>query len=492
MSVRSVALATLAAVAFAVGLRPGPFGLLTVLASALLAAALAAARTRRAATFATFLAALGPGTVAAIPLAPLAPLAVLPVAATYAATFALAGAATGPAHPGAGLSPGRTGRFLATWAALEGLLALEVGAWVGRPGLSLPYLTLGAGLADTPWRAVGALAGPRGTTVAVLGGGFALAHLAQAVRARRPRTIGTAALPLAALAATPLLAAAVPADAHPSDPPPADAAHLAVRLVQHAPREAELAAARFDASIAQGHAAALRRATLAPEADGSAPTDRLVVWPEGILPRPLADLGSPPAHLPSGVDVVFGAGRRVEGGVANAALAWRDGRLTVLADKRRTVPFGEPDLVRGEPRPPTRLHGADVAVLSCWEVAFPEAAREAARAGADALIVLANDAYAAGGPVTALHMRQARLRAAEVGLPVVFVQATGPSGAFDAAGDGLVRLPAGVPAWRDAQVPIGGRATPFRATGDAPWTASLAVLAGGLLARGRPGKGGEA
>ncbi|MDR9391293.1 MAG: nitrilase-related carbon-nitrogen hydrolase [Trueperaceae bacterium] len=478
--------AVLAAILFAAALRPGPFGLATIPAAALLAQALAAAPTRRPAAFATFLAALGPGTVAALPLAPVAPTAALPVAVAYAATFALAGAAAGPARPGAPLGPARAGRFLATWLALEGLASLEVGTLMGHPGASLPYLTLGAGVADTPWRGVGALGGPRATTLVVLGGGVGLTALARAARARRPRGAAAAAGLVVALAAAPLATSAL---AHPVAPPDADV--LAVRLVQHAPREAELAAARFDAALARAHATALRRATLAPDPHaGDGPTDRLVVWPEGVLPRPVEDLDVPPALLPSGVDVVFGAGRDVPGGVANAGLLWRDGTLTVLADKRRTVPFAEADLVRGDRRPPTRIHGARVAVLSCWEVAFPEAAREAARDGADAILVLANDAYAAGGPVTELHLRQARLRAAEVGLPVVFVQATGPSGAFDAAGGAIVRLPAGVPAHADADVPLDGRLTPFRATGDGPWTASLVALVGGLVAR-RP-KGGEA
>lgn len=488
LAAHPLAPAVLAAILFAAALRPGPFGLATIPAAALLAQALAVAPTRRTAAFATFLAALGPGTVAALPLAPVAPASALPVAVAYAATFALAGAAAGPARPGHPLGPARAGRFLATWLALEGLASLEVGTLTGHPGASLPYLTLGAGLADTPWRGVGALGGPRATTLVVLGGGVGLTALARAARARRLRGAAAAAGLVVALAAAPL---ATPASALADPVTDPDADVLAVRLVQHAPREAELAAARFDAAIARAHATALRRATLAPDPRaGDGPTDRLVVWPEGVLPRPVADLDVPPALLPSGVDVVFGAGRDVPGGVANAGLLWRDGTLTVLADKRRTVPFAEADLVRGDRRPPTRIHGAQVAVLSCWEVAFPEAAREAARDGADAILVLANDAYAAGGPVTELHLRQARLRAAEVGLPVAFTQATGPSGAFDAAGDELVRLPAGVPAAADVDVPLDGRATPFRATGDGPWTASLVALAGGLVAR-RP-KGGEA
>lgn len=210
-----------------------------------------------------------------------------------------------------------------------------------------------------------------------------------------------------------------------------------------------------------------------------------------------ATLAARPAGLPSATDVLFGTATvRVEG-TFNSALLWSDAELRVVADKRRLVPLTEGALTRGEPRTATSWRGIRIAAAICWEAAFPAVARRAARDGATFLALLANDAYAGAGPVGRLHLRMARLRAAESGLPIAFVQATGPSAAIAADGRIVAMLDAGRRGSLDVDLPIAGVRTPFRRTGDlvGPFslTASLASLVLGGRSRRRAGpKGGEA
>jgi len=91
----------------------------------------------------------------------------------------------------------------------------------------------------------------------------------------------------------------------------------------------------------------------------------------------------------------------------------------------------------------------------------------------------------------------ARLRAAESGLPIAFVQATGPSAAIAADGRIVAKLDAGRRGSIDVDLPIASVRTPFRRTGDlvGPFSlvASLASLAlGGRARRPAGSKGGEA
>ena len=129
-------------------------------------------------------------------------------------------------------------------------------------------------------------------------------------------------------------------------------------------------------------------------------------------------------------------------------------------------------------------------------------ARAAAHAGADVLVVLADDAYAPVGPVPELHLRLARLRAAEIGRPVLFVQATGPSAAIGPDGAVWARLEAGDLAPLDVDLPVGVPPPFHPLRGAAPFgppVAIAALLSGLLLPRPRPAarpvppsKGGEA
>jgi len=109
--------------------------------------------------------------------------------------------------------------------------------------------------------------------------------------------------------------------------------------------------------------------------------------------------------------------------------------------KRRLVPFGEyipwtntlPFLkslrsvtndtyTRGETRSPVvEVGGVKLAFNICIEDAYPELAREAAKAGADLYVNLTNDGWFVGTSGPAMHLKCAALRAVEVRRPLLRV-----------------------------------------------------------------------
>lgn len=283
----------------------------------------------------------------------------------------------------------------------------------------------------------------------------------------RPRPVPRAALSVAAI----LLLAGATASSLPRGTPdaaPGEALSLPgthgralrLRLVQHVPTPQGIAAAGFDASE--------HRRWYAPLFESLSDSDgRLVVWPEASWPRPVSlDAASGPlgsrvdaasvvlASVPSDVSLLLGAGTVTGSEVRNSVLLARHGHLARVADKVRLVPWTEGALEAGEPGAIARWNGTSLAPALCWDAVFPNVARSAARAGADVLVYLANDAYAGRGPVGRLHLRQARLRAVETSLPVVFVQATGPSAVIDPTGRLLAVLPEGARGHLDVDLPL--------------------------------------
>ena len=414
--------------------------------------------------------------MAASAIAPLAPWGSVVATLAFALPFAAVGALpdlAGVARPDR--SGWRTGLLVAAgWCGVEALLGSTVllGAW------AVPSLALGTALADGPLLGLAALGGVRGLSLVVLLLGGTLATLPG------PRLRGMA---LVAVAGAPLLVAAAS--------PEADGRSLgaqqrgptvSLRLVQPVPTPQSIAATRLDPEAADAYAAFLRE-----HARGAAAADRLVVWPEAALPAPWADpaSGAPPAPFPLAGDVLFGAATIRDGASYNSVLLWRGlhAEADIVADKRRLVPLTEAGLTPGRPNSPTPWRDVRIAGLICWEAAFPELARRAAREGATLLAIVANDTYAGEGPVGRLHLRMARLRAVESGLPVVFVQATGPSAAIAADGTLVARLASGRAGSLDVDLPADTVLTPFRRYGDliGPGAAAACLLAVGRRVRTR-------
>jgi apolipoprotein N-acyltransferase len=185
----------------------------------------------------------------------------------------------------------------------------------------------------------------------------------------------------------------------------------------------------------------------------------------------------------------------------NSALLVRPDGAVEHYDKRRLLPFSETRplgalgalAVPGDLAPATYsagsapglfdVDGLRVGVLICMEALDPGLAREAARAGADLLVVPSNDAWYRGRGGAAQHFAPVVFRAIETGLPVARAATTGITAVVAPDGRVVARLPQG-----EARVLLGPippahpDPPPVLRLGDAFAHACLAVWAGAALA----------
>jgi predicted amidohydrolase len=130
--------------------------------------------------------------------------------------------------------------------------------------------------------------------------------------------------------------------------------------------------------------------------------------------------------------VVVGFAERAEDGIFFNSVACidRDGSLAGIYRKRRL--FGaEPDSFRaGDEHRVVRLAGLDVGPLICFDIEFPEPARELAAAGAE-LLVTASANMAPFGPD---HEVATRARALENRLPHLYTNGVGAIGGLRLVG----------------------------------------------------------
>jgi apolipoprotein N-acyltransferase len=166
----------------------------------------------------------------------------------------------------------------------------------------------------------------------------------------------------------------------------------------------------------------------------------LIIWPEAAMPFYFQDGGQlvrSVTRLPlqSGASLLFGspAYLRDLGGMRylnSAFLLSPTAQLLGRSDKVHLVPFGEyvplgkflpfvnklvtgiGDFSAGEINPlPMQSHQAGV--LICYEVIFPELAREYVRQGSDLLVNITNDAWFGESSAPWQHLAMARFRAIE-------------------------------------------------------------------------------
>lgn len=189
----------------------------------------------------------------------------------------------------------------------------------------------------------------------------------------------------------------------------------------------------------------------------------MTVWPEAAWPDEIGDdsLAEVASELASVGPVLFGAyGARAA--PTNSAF-WFDGSsVTRVYDKQRLVPFAESWLEPGyaDPGPFRTLRGAMVAPFVCYDVIFPSTLRAAALAGADLLVVLTDDSFAGSSDVPVQHLRAARFRAVETGLPLVLASNSGPSAAFDLAARQVAASPLGSATSWEARLELRAASTP--------------------------------
>ncbi|WP_306154141.1 apolipoprotein N-acyltransferase [Roseovarius sp. MMSF_3281] len=399
----------------------------------------------------------------------------------WMAPFALFGLAGGLAlfwALAAGLSRRLRGGALGLACALTLSEALR-----GTVLTGFPWAQPGHALIDSALLPLAALTGPLGLTFALLGSATALGALLTG-----PRLPG--ALGLAAFAALFAVAGQLPpAPATPQDAP-------TVRLVQpNAPQHQKWDPAHiqtfFDRQIAF---------TAEPGQGGHARPD-LIVWPETAVPV-LLNNAEPTldgiARAAQGAPVVLGLQRHDDRRLYNSLVALdASGRVSALYDKHHLVPFGEyipfGDQLqkigitafaaqRGNgysPGPGAQvidLGPAGFALpLICYEGVFPQDVRAAPRR-ADVMLLVTNDAWFGENSGPYQHLAQARLRSAEMGLPMIRVANTGVSAMIDARGQITAQIPLNKAGWRDAALPPPMAPTPYARMGDLPMLAALLAL----------------
>ncbi len=378
------------------------------------------------------------------------------------------------------LAPGRA--FLALPAAWTLAEALRMRVFTG-----FPWAAPGQALIDTPLRALAPLGGPPLLDLALLS---AAAAVAAAAASRRAAPAGAAA---ALLGAAWIAGAARDVPAAAPDAP-------VIRMVQ--PDAAQHL--KWRADMAEIFAARLV------DASAAAPAPDAILWPETAIPSWLEEAGPFLARAAGGASapILLGA-QRFDGARSRNAAILLDvsGAPAAIHDKHHLVPFGEyvpfagligalglQGLAGGGsmgfaagPGPGTiDLPGVGpAAILICYEAVFPAMLRLPERPRL--IVQITNDAWFGRGAGPAQHLAQARLRAAETGLPLARVANTGITAMIDAAGTVTARLPPRTPGHLDAPLPPALPPTPYVRTGDAPVLAASALLLALLGWRRRAG-----
>ena len=215
--------------------------------------------------------------------------------------------------------------------------------------------------------------------------------------------------------------------------------------------------AKWDQALLNQHISEITQHTLG----GAKAKPDFILWPEAAIPLTLEN-AQWQSHLKAltqntGTTLVIGTIEKREQGYTNGvAVIGPEGLRTPTYAKRHLVPFGEyvplanflplrkvvpiaEDCVAGDSvslLPLRTLKGQSLSAgaLVCYEDVFPELAREHARAGADLLIVITNDAWYGQEAGAYQHAAHSTLLAASTGLPLLRCGNAGWSGTIDRHG----------------------------------------------------------
>ena len=347
-----------------------------------------------------------------------------------------------------------------------------------------PWALIGHVWIDTPVLAFAPLLGPNGMTLATL---FLVAALFSGLRQRRRSTWLVAPTLFLVLVG---LGTLIRPNALPIDPEAP-----VVRLVQpNAPQDE-----KWDPD----HVLTFFRRQLAFTASEQGPPPDLVIWPETAIPWRLSDADQALQSISSaagGAPVAVGVQRRDQGIAHNSMVVTNEtGGVGHLYDKHHLVPFGEFIPLGGLARliglqsfaaqdgfgftsgPGARVLDlgplGHVLPLICYEAIFPQDLRAAPRRP-DWLMQITNDAWfgQVSGPFQ--HLAQARLRAAEQGLPMMRVGNTGVSAVIDSEGRVLAEIPLGEAGYLDHALPPARDGTLYARFGDGPIAVLILLILG--------------
>lgn len=248
-----------------------------------------------------------------------------------------------------------------------------------------------------------------------------------------------------------------------------------------------------------------------------------IVWPEAAMPfLPLSEpvaLEAIGALLPKGTQLISGALRLETDPVTqarkvyNSVLVFDGGngpaRLAASYDKAHLVPFGEylplqPLLELIGLQQLTRLRGGfaagsgspalvalpglgNVLPLICYEVIFPQAVQTALRP--DLVLTITNDGWFGNSTGPRQHYHQARIRAVEMGIPMLRASSNGISSLFDGHGRELGRLELNAVGTLDVTPPQALRPPVYSRFGDWIFLTLIAATMLGIAWRTLPQKG---
>ncbi|GAA4926660.1 apolipoprotein N-acyltransferase [Actinomycetospora succinea] len=383
------------------------------------------------------------------------------------------------------------------------------------PFEGFPWAKLAFGQPGGPFASLASLGGAPLVTFAVALSGAGLWALVRALRPpRRARPIAGALVavllgPVAGLAVWPSVSADTPGPT------------VTVAAVQGNVPRAGLDFNSQRRAVLDNHVAQTRRLADDVRA-GRTPRPDLVIWPENssdIDPIRNADAGTEIQAVTDeiGVPVVVGAvlsgtrgadGRLIQG-PRNTAIVWMPGTGPAgTYTKRHILPFGEyiplrpvaravsplvdrvTDFEPGTgsgvlPAGPVRL-----GVVTCYEVVFDDAVRDAVRGGADLLTVPTNNATFGYSDMTYQQQGMSRLRAIEHDRAVVIAATSGQSAVVAPDGSLVARTgPLFTPGVLVERVPLRTTTTLATRLGPAPeWVLvalGLVGVAAGVVARRR-------
>jgi apolipoprotein N-acyltransferase len=216
----------------------------------------------------------------------------------------------------------------------------------------------------------------------------------------------------------------------------------------------------------------LRTALELPAIDRLSPRPELLVWPEQILASRLRLEEGPTPRLPTlvpfsgtGMEHIVGVTTLSEAGPQNSLVyVTPRGDIEEVRAKRVLFPvFEEPFLgagregfARGKVTPRFEAVGRSVVPLICGEILTRELVAEGVDAGGHVVVVSASDAFQTRKAQASWNvLSQVRLRAIEMGVPVVYASTEGQAAIVDADGTILARsamdAPSGVLTWSRAE-----------------------------------------
>jgi len=228
------------------------------------------------------------------------------------------------------------------------------------------------------------------------------------------------------------------------------------------------------------------------EADRAQPAD-LIVWPEAATPFYLQDIGPlsrKVLDLPRRADAYLLTGspayetvNQQQRSLNSAFLLSQRGNILGRSDKVHLVPFGEyvplgtllPFIDKmvagiGDFSPgtivPLPMDGHKLGVLVCYEVIFPELAREWVREGSDLLVNITNDAWFGHSSAPYQHLAMARFRAVENRIWLVRAANTGITAIIDPAGRIVAQTPIFETGFLNGRVGLGAQPTLYTRIGD--------------------------